>query len=83
MGTASAQTMGTPKRKEMNRMSDFETRDCGCGETRHIQGISCDVRNCTYHDGQHYCTAGQISVGPAHAEHSGDTACVTFRPKAE
>lgn len=56
---------------------------CGCGEPKHIHGISCDVKNCTYHDGKHFCTAGQISVGPASACTSGDTACVTFKPKAE
>lgn len=51
------------------------------GEAKHIQGISCDVKNCTFHDGQSYCTAGQITVGPAHASTSGDTACVTFKAK--
>jgi len=61
----------------------MENRECGCGAPKHIQGISCDVKNCTYHDGQHYCTAGQINVGPTHAETSGETACVTFKPKAE
>ena len=58
-------------------------RDGVQNEPKHIQGISCDVKNCTFHDGQHYCTAGQISVGPTHAETSGETACVTFKPKAE
>ena len=53
------------------------------GEPKHIQGISCDVKNCTFHDGQHYCTAGQITVGPAHASTSGDTACVTFKAKED
>ena len=63
---------------------EMNKRDCDCGcAPKHIAGISCDVKNCTYHDGQHYCTAGQISVGPTHAQTSGETACVTFKPKAE
>ncbi len=64
-----------------------ENRDCDCGCKPHIAGISCDVKNCTYHDGKCYCTAGQINVGTTctscTAQSSGETACVTFKPKAE
>ncbi len=49
--------------------------------TKHIQGIKCDVKSCTYHDTENHCCAKEISVGPAQAESSGETACVTFKPK--
>lgn len=55
----------------------------GCATEKHIEGIVCDVKNCQYHDSETHCTAKQIMVGPSHAEHSGETACVTFKPKAE
>jgi hypothetical protein len=55
---------------------------CRVGDD-HIKGIVCDVKNCKYHDCDTHCTAKEILVGPANAEHSGDTACVTFKPKTE
>ena len=60
-----------------------EAFDCKCATEKHIHGIVCDVKNCRYHDCDTHCTADQIMVGPSHAEHSGETACVTFKPKAE
>ena len=36
-----------------------------------------------YHDSDTYCTASEIAVGPHNAECSGETLCVTFKPKAE
>ncbi len=48
---------------------------------KHIRGISCDVRNCAHHDGDCYCTAEQITVGPSYATSSTDTVCATFRQK--
>ena len=53
-------------------------QECGC---KHIKGIHCDVQNCYYHDAQTYCTAEQIAVGPNNAGCSGETLCVTFKPK--
>lgn len=50
---------------------------------RHIEGISCDVENCYYHDCDKHCTAREISVGPHHAGTSDETVCSTFRPKTE
>lgn len=47
----------------------------------HIKGISCDVRNCVYHDCETYCTAKQITVGPSNAVSSADTACATFKER--
>ncbi len=50
---------------------------------KHIKGIVCNVHNCVHHDCHDCCTADQIAVGPANAECSADTICVTFRPKTE
>jgi len=48
---------------------------------KHIQGISCNVKNCVYHDGDNYCTADRVSVGPSYATSSTDTVCATFKEK--
>ena len=53
----------------------------GCGND-HIKGINCAVKNCVYHDGEHYCTAEHINVGPASAKDSTETACATFKPES-
>lgn len=64
-------------------MNEFGENKASCCNEKHIEGIVCDVKNCHYHDCDTHCTAKQILVGPAHAEHGGETACVTFKPKAE
>ena len=48
----------------------------------HIQGITCSVRNCVHNDGECYCTAERISVGPCTACSCGDTVCATFEHKS-
>ena len=48
---------------------------------KHIQGITCDAKNCVYHDGDNYCTADRINVGPSYATSSTDTVCATFKEK--
>ena len=48
---------------------------------QHIQGINCNVKNCVYHDGDNYCTANRVSVGPSYATSSSDTVCATFKEK--
>ena len=48
---------------------------------QHIRGIVCDVQNCAYHDGDNFCTATRIRVGPTYANKSGQTACATFKPR--
>lgn len=60
-----------------------EKRTCKNGECHDtpIRGISCDVKNCAYHEGECHCCAPRISVGPCNATCSGDTVCVTFKPK--
>ncbi|MBP5209744.1 MAG: DUF1540 domain-containing protein [Clostridia bacterium] len=45
------------------------------------RGVSCDVKECSYHDGKNTCTAGEISVGPAYAQTGSETVCATFKPK--
>lgn len=47
-----------------------------------LQGVSCDVKSCVYHDGEQHCTANRIKVGPAYATAVTDTVCSTYRPKA-
>ena len=46
-----------------------------------INGIVCDVCNCTYHDKENRCHAESIAVGPSYATSSADTVCATFEQK--
>ena len=48
-----------------------------------IKGISCDVKNCQYHEKENCCTAGEIAVGPSYAHSSSETVCATFKPREE
>ena len=43
-----------------------------------IKGISCEVKNCIFHDTGDCCTAGQIKVGNPQAMHESETKCETF-----
>lgn len=45
---------------------------------KHIKGITCNVKNCEYHDSFGYCTAESINIGPGYAESCTDTVCATF-----
>ncbi len=47
----------------------------------HIKGVICDVHNCAYHDGDNYCTASKIAVGPSFATSCADTVCATFKQR--
>jgi hypothetical protein len=49
---------------------------------KHLKGVVCDVKSCSYHDGGSFCTASRISVGPGFARTSGETVCATFKPKS-
>ena len=49
---------------------------------KHIRGVSCDVKNCAYHDGDSFCTADRINVGPSYATACTDTVCTSFKPKS-
>ena len=55
--------------------------DCKCDYSKHIKGIVCDAKNCTYNNEKNECCAGSISVGPRDAGCSSDTVCATFKPK--
>ena len=44
-----------------------------------IRGVSCDVKSCAFHDGESFCTAGRINVGPISALRATETACATYR----
>ena len=66
----------------------MEKKSCGCDRASDTKknvnkGISCDVKNCAYHDGETRCTAREITVGPTYASTSGDTACATFKPNSD
>lgn len=45
----------------------------------HIEGIKCDVKSCAFHDGDNYCCAREITVGPSYAVNLGETVCATYR----
>ena len=53
-------------------------KKCGSDGCKYIKNVHCDVHNCIHHDGDCYCTADSISVGPSFATASQETACVTF-----
>ncbi len=57
--------------------------EMGCKTCKSNQGVSCDVKNCVYHDGSCICTAEKINVGPSYATTSTDTVCATFKQKTE
>ena len=59
-------------------METKEKKGC-CGHVN--SGITCDVKNCHYHQGECHCTADKIAVGPNYATSSTDTVCATFKPK--
>ena len=66
----------------------MDNKKCGCDSSFESKknvnkGISCDVNNCYYHDGNCYCTAEKINVGPNSAVSSADTLCATFKNKQE
>lgn len=50
---------------------------------RHINGITCDARNCVYHDGDNFCTAERITVGSTAATRPSETRCATFELRGE
>lgn len=58
-------------------------KSCGCGDESCVEGISCAVKGCVFHDGERKCMAGSIAVGPENACCSSETVCATFRPKAD
>ena len=43
-----------------------------------IKGISCEVKNCIYHDKSDRCNAGHIVVGNESATKTTETKCETF-----
>ena len=56
----------------------------GCSSSKNvIKGITCDVINCEYHQGNGNCCAGHIKVGPNQAETSTETLCATFKNRTE
>lgn len=55
-----------------------QTKNTNYGsKCEHIKGINCSVKDCTYHDGECYCTANAIAVAPTGHDHS---SCATYKP---
>ena len=50
---------------------------------RHINGITCDVKNCAFHDGDNYCTASRVTIVSIVSRSSESTRCATFEPRGE
>ncbi|MBQ8551752.1 MAG: DUF1540 domain-containing protein [Clostridia bacterium] len=50
---------------------------------RHINGITCDAKNCVYHDGDNFCTADRVTIGSIVSTRSSETRCSTFEPRGE
>lgn len=73
---------GTVVQMEIFGANEYFNVSMGEGRPpQHIRGIICDVKNCVYHDGDNFCTADRIRVGPGHARNSAETACATFKEK--
>ena len=62
-------------------MMNFYTFNDRDAVPEHIEGISCNVKNCVHHDGENYCTLDKINVGPSYATSSIDTVCASFKRK--
>ncbi len=60
---------------------DPSDANCTASNCKHNRGVTCDVKNCCFHDGESYCTASKISVGPSFASSCTDTVCATFKSK--
>ncbi len=73
-----AKVCGKEKLKNMEEKK-YET-DCTLCKTP-IKGVSCNVKNCVYHDGKCDCFAGKINVGPEQAMNSSGTLCATFKAR--
>ena len=46
--------------------------------SKEIKGITCDAKNCVYHDKSDKCNASHINVGCLTATDSSETKCETF-----
>lgn len=59
----------------------MSTRDEKCRPGQVIEGIRCGVADCVYHAQEDCCRAGEIEVGPSHAQERAQTRCATFQHK--
>ena len=67
-----------------NNRKECKTASCAASasaQQKHNKGVNCDVKNCAYPDGECYCCADTISVGPSFATSCTDTVCATFKSK--
>lgn len=68
-------------RKRSKRIHSPEIDAADAESPSRLYGVSCDVVSCAYHDGDSYCTASRITVGPTSATRAAETACATYRRK--
>ncbi|MCL1820656.1 MAG: DUF1540 domain-containing protein [Oscillospiraceae bacterium] len=47
-----------------------------------LQGVSCDVKSCAYHDTSNCCHASNITVGNPAAHSTDETKCSTYKLQA-
>lgn len=45
-----------------------------------LDGVSCVVNTCQYHESGDYCTAAAIEIQPRNATSTEETDCATFVP---
>lgn len=45
---------------------------------KEIKGITCEAKNCIFHDKSNNCLAGRIEVGSSNAIKESETKCKTF-----
>ena len=62
-----------------NRLFDASVEDAVANPPRHIKNVTCCVDNCAYNDGEGYCTASNICIGPGYAKDCTDTVCASFK----
>jgi len=51
--------------------------------TKALEGVSCVVNTCHYHESGNKCTASKIEILPKNASTSQDTDCGTFKPETK
>ena len=50
----------------------------GVNKMKEIKGITCEAKNCIFHDKSNNCLAGRIEVGSSNAINESETRCKTF-----
>ena len=64
--------------RDDERIYSPELREMDERSPGRLRGVSCDVKSCAFHDGESFCTAPRIAVGPTSALRAAETACATY-----